>query len=141
VERIVFHPSWLAENDLFDMANDLCLVKLKTPISSITPAKIANTSEVSVGNEVWFAGYCDYSEQEGQNPELFSKRHIIENILDRIVIGLQSSANGQTYTGTILATDFDDAGGLVNSLGDDYRSSDENILGDGSSSAMALPFE
>jgi len=141
VESIVFHPSWLAQDDLFESANDLCLVKLKTPISSITPAKLANTSEVSVGNQVWFAGYGDYSELDGQNPELFSKRHAIENTLDRIATGLQSSANGQTYSGTILATDFDDAGGLVNSLGDDYRSIDENLLGDGSSSAMALPFE
>lgn len=141
VERLVFHPSWLVQDDLFESANDLCLVKLKEPINSITPAKMASSTDINVGSLVWFAGYGDYSEVEGQNADLISKRHAIENTLDRIATGLQSRANGQVYTGTILATDFDDAGGLVNSLGDDFSATDENLLGQGTSSAMALPFE
>ena len=70
-----------------------------------------------------------------------SKRHAVHNVLDRTVTGIVTSVDGETFVGGLLAFDFDDPDGLVNSLGDDVQNLDESLLGDGTSEAGALDFE
>ena len=142
VEELVFHPTWINESEVIVGANDLCLVRLASPVNGIAPA-ILNTSENEpIGDIAWFGGYGDYSSRPGQNEDLFSKRHAIGNILDRVVGGIQTrTATNVVYEGGLVAFDFDSPDGLINSLGDDFTSEDEPLLGGGNSSAMALEFE
>ena len=142
VEKIVFHPTWLEDDDLFTTANDLALVKLKTPITNITPALINDEEVESIGIIIWYAGFGDYSNQPGQDPDLISKMHAIQNTLDRTSTGILSQSSAGTYLGGLLAFDFDSPNGNVNTLGDDRTTEEENLLGGSTtSSAIALPFE
>jgi len=142
VELLVFHPTWVTQNSgLFELGNDMCLVKLKTPITGIPVAQLISSDVEGIGTVSWYSGYGDYSKQPGQDKNLFSRRHAFENILDRKTTGIASVANGTTYLGGLLGIDFDDPDGVVNSLGDDYKEGDELLLGDGTSSVGALEFE
>jgi hypothetical protein len=141
VEKLVFHPTWLTDNDGYFFGNDLCLVKLKEPISFITPAKINISKDERIGEIVWFGGFGDYTQQIGQDADLLPKKHALQNVLDRKVDGINTGIKGKTYSGGILAFDFDSPDGNVNSLGDSYESEDEKNLGSGTSDAMALPYE
>ncbi len=142
VAELVFHPTWVNEPIVLDKANDLCLVKLSSPVTGIEYATINSSTSEPLQGTVWYAGYGDYSEQSGQNPNLETKRHAIENELDRIVSGISSQTeNGTTYTGGLVAVDFDAPAGNVNSLGDDYNSPDEVVLGSGTSNSAAKDFE
>ncbi len=141
VSQIILHPTWLAGEQEYGDANDLCLVRLSTPITNLTPIPLHTSSDEPIGNIVWFAGFGDYSSTAGQNPDLFSKMHALENILDRKADGFQTSLNGTTYEGGLLAFDFDAPSESINSLGDNIINEDENLLGDGSSSPDALEFE
>ena len=141
VAEIIFHPSWLAGDQDYNDANDLCLVKLSNPITNLTPAVIHSTDDEEFGSIVWHCGFGDYSRLEGQDPDLDSKKHAIQNTLDRVQGGFETSAGGENYTGGLLAFDFDNPSGTINSLGDDFISEDESYLGTGSSMAEALDFE
>lgn len=142
VEEIVFHPTWLENDDLFNTANDLALVKLKTPITNITPAPINDEEVETIGNIIWYAGFGDYSNQPGQDPDLISKMHALQNILDRTSTGISSESSAGTYFGGLLAFDFDSPNGDVNALGDDKTTEEEDILGGSStSSPTALAYE
>lgn len=141
VEKLVFFPSWIEQNEDFIKANDLCLVKLSSPITSITPMEINYETTEAIGNTVWYCGFGDYSQQEGHDANSFSEKHAIENILDRKVDGITSSSGGTTYYGGLLAFDFDSPSGDVNSLGDETVNDDEAMLGAGTSSATATFFE
>ncbi|MEM6772808.1 MAG: trypsin-like serine protease, partial [Bacteroidota bacterium] len=74
-------------------------------------------------------------------PDDFTPRRAFQNQLDRKVAGLTSTANGQSYTGGLLAFDFDHPNGMLNSLGDGLQNPDETLLGSGSSAANALNLE
>lgn len=141
VDRLVFFPSWLEDDDIFGNANDFCLVKLKTPITSIRPAKLLSSPSEVVGSASWSAGYGDYSLLPGQDPDLYSLRHATSNTLDRVAGDIQSSSEAGTFTGGLLAVDFDSPAQDTNTLGDTYISIDEALLGGGSSSAVANPYE
>jgi len=141
VSEIVFHPSWLDGQQEYEHGNDLCLVKLSSPVINLTPAILHTNATEEIGSKVWFCGFGDYSETLGEDPDLDSKKHAIENILDRKKIGLISSANSVNYSGGLLAFDFDDPEGNINSLGDNIINTDENILGPGTSTSGALEFE
>lgn len=142
VQQLVFHPTWVVQNDGFFMANDLCLVKLKTPITNIKPAEVNFSIDGEPLNAVtWFAGYGDYSQRAGQNADLFSPKHATQNVLDRRVNNIQSEVSGKRYNGGLLAYDFDAPNGLINALGDALISEDEKRLGNGSSDAKPLDFE
>jgi hypothetical protein len=117
------------------------LVKLKEPITSITPAQINFSKDERLGEIIWFAGFGDYTQQVGQDANLLPKKHALQNVLDRKVDGINTSVNGKTYTGGLLAFDFDSPEGNVNSLGDNLVNEDEKTLGSGTSDAMALPYE
>lgn len=141
VERVVYHPSWETQNEDFVRANDLCLIKLSTPITTIVPAQI-NTELVNlIGQTTWFCGFGDYSQTAGQNKDLLSKKHAIQNILDRQNTGIESQANGVTYRGGLLGFDFDSPSRNVNSLGDTRVAADEALLGTGTSDPAATEFE
>ncbi|MBN2893811.1 MAG: trypsin-like serine protease [Bacteroidales bacterium] len=140
VEQLVFHPTWMQDNEDFLNANDFCLVKLSSPITNITPAQLITSTSEIIGNTIWYCGFGDYTQEFG-NGEDYSKKHAIENILDRKVDGINTSISGQTYNGGLLAFDFDSPTGEVNSLGDDEVNSDEALLGSGSSDAYATEFE
>ena len=142
VEALYFHPTWLSDNDeVFGKANDLCLLKLKSALTNIKPIALFDHSSEAIGSQVWFSGYGDYSLLEGQNSDRYSKRHAIENILDRKVGGIMSRINNQIYEGGLLAFDFDHPNGGVNTLGDNIVNEDEDLLGPGRSEAVALNLE
>lgn len=141
VEQIFFHPTWIQNNMDFVYANDLCLVKLKTAAKNITPAQLYTSTEEPIGNKVWYGGFGDYSRLKGQNPDFYSKKHAVENVLDRKATGIVTRINGITYNGGLLAFDFDSPSGKSNTLGDDYVGEDEALLGPGSSAATALNLE
>lgn len=141
VAEIVFHPTWISDNRDFLSANDLALVRLKTPITNLPIIELFKNSNEEIGSITWFAGFGDYSETEGQNPDLFSKKHAIKNILDRKVAGINTSKGGVTYSGGLLAFDFDDPDGTINTLGDGTINSDEQILTTGTSATGALDYE
>lgn len=141
VSQIVIHPTWLHGNQDFQHANDLCLVKLASPITTITPVKLHSTSMEPIGSIIWFCGFGDYSQTPGQVPNLDSKKHAIENILDRKVEGLKTTHESTVYSGGLLAFDFDDPLGAINALGDNLVNADEGILGAGTSSAGAVNLE
>ncbi|MFY0600050.1 MAG: trypsin-like serine protease [Cyclobacteriaceae bacterium] len=141
VEELVFHPSWIEDNNDFLSANDLCLVKLTSSINDLVPATVNYEVSEPIGATTWYCGFGDYSGRPGQNPDLFSKKHSIENILDRKVEGITSSSQSGTYLGGLLAYDFDSPTGLINALGDDFVEEDEQLLGTGTSNATATDFE
>ena len=141
VSELVFHPTWLEDDDVFGKANDLCLVKLTRSVTGIQPAQIYSTTDETIGAVLWYAGYGDYSTQPGQNPDLYSKKHAIQNTLDRKVSGIQSSSSAGVYTGGLLAYDFDSPSEMHNSLGDNFSSEEEDLLGTGRSNPVALVFE
>lgn len=141
VEELVFHPTWLNQSNDFLNANDLCLVKLSSPITTIDVAKINSSRNEELASTSWYSGFGDYSQESGQNVDLLSKKHAIENILDRKNEGISSTNGGQNYTGGLLAFDFDSPSGDVNSLGDDFVASDEALIGDGNSEPTATEFE
>lgn len=141
VSELIFHPTWLEDDDVFGKANDLCLVKLARPITGITPAPIYSTTDEAIGAVLWYAGFGDYSTQPGQNPDLYSKKHAVQNTLDRKVSGIQSVSSAGTYQGGLLAYDFDSPSEMHNSLGDNFSSEEEDLLGTGRSNPVALVFE
>ncbi len=141
VSDIIFHPTWLEGNQDLNDANDLCLVKLSTTVPDISPAVLYADTNEPLGNQVWHCGFGDYSQLAGQDPDLISKKHAMENLLDRVQGGFQTSTGGVDYPGGLLAFDFDDPAGTLNTLGDDIVNEDEGYLGLGSSSSMALSFE
>ncbi|MEM6772424.1 MAG: trypsin-like serine protease, partial [Bacteroidota bacterium] len=106
VAEIVFFPSWVNGAQEYAAANDLCLVRLQNPVTNITPAVIFPDADEAIAGEVWGAGYGDLSTLAGQNPDDFTPRRAFQNQLDRKVEGLTSSADGQSYTGGLLAFDF-----------------------------------
>ena len=142
VEELVFHPTWESDNMDFLKANDLCLVKLATPITDLQPVPYFVNDDELIGSSVWFSGYGDYSQLEGQNPDQLSSRHAMQNILDRKTSGITTqSSNGTVYVGGLLAYDFDHPDGTANTLGDAIVNSDESLLGQGSSDPEALDYE
>ena len=140
VAELVFYPSWLEDDDWW-LGNDLCLVRLAEPITSVEPARINTSLDEHIGSISWICGFGDYSEQEGQDPDVLSKRHAMQNTLDRKVDDIPYVSGGVDYSGGLLAFDFDAPDGTINSLGDGLVNEEEALLGPGSSSAQALPFE
>lgn len=138
VAELVFHPLW---GDGFETAFDLCLVRLATPVSGIEPAQINFDAAESVGSALWVAGYGDYSQQPGEDPEAFSARHALENVLDRIVSDSATDSLGSLWRGGRLAFDFDSPLGDGNTLGDDVVSLEEEELGAGDSDEVQRTFE
>lgn len=140
VEELVFHPTWITQDDFYN-GNDLCLVKLKTPIQDITPVALFTSENEAIGSKVWFCGFGDYAKLAGQDFEALSKKHAVENTLDRKNEGIATSINGTTYEGGLLAFDFDNPAGTINTLGDEVVNEEESFLGSGDSAEGALEFE
>ena len=143
VEMIVLHPTFQSEDGDIYGGNDLCLVKLSTPITNVTPAAIFEQDSEQIGSQIWTCGFGDYSMQLGQNAEDYSKKHAYQNVLDRKTNDKPTTINGTTYSGGHLAYDFDNPAGTVNSLGDANNSLDEMELfaAGGTSASELLPYE
>ncbi|MDN3204259.1 S1 family peptidase [Algoriphagus sediminis] len=141
VEEVIYFPTWLEDDDIFGKANDFCLVRLKEPLNGITPAKMLTTESEPLNTLVWACGFGDYSQEPGQDPDFYSLKHATSSILDRVVGGITSSSSAGTFTGGLLAVDFDSPSGQINTLGDDYISPDEPLLGTGTSSPTVTEFE
>lgn len=141
VESLHFHPTWLQDNNDFLNANDLCLVKLKTPVTNVNFATMNLEKNETIGAKIWFSGFGDYSQTRNQNKNESSKKHAFENILDRANDDISTSINGVVYNGGLLAFDFDNPSGTINSLGDEIANSDEAVLGAGESNNTCLDFE
>lgn len=141
VAQIEFHPTWLFEDDGFALANDLCLIRLSEPITTLPVAGLYAGNDEPIGALTWHAGFGDFSEEAGQDPDLFSPRRAWSNELDRKISDVASSDGQTSWTGGLLAIDFDSPLEEVNSLGDDLISPDEPDLGSGSSAASPTPYE
>lgn len=141
VSNIVFHPTWINEEQSYGNANDFSLVKLSKPITNITPATLYTDKTEPLGSIVWHAGFGGYSEVFGDNPELDSNKHAIQNTLDRVQDGLTTSINGVTYSGGLLAFDFDNPESTSNTLNDAIVNEEEAFLGKGTSDATPLEYE
>ena len=142
VESIIFHPTWADGDGGFEKGNDICLIKLTKNVVEVSVASInLDKKQPTLNSKLWFAGFGDYSERPGQNANLFSKKHALENILDRKVDALTSTKNGVSYEGGLLAFDFDSPDGSINTLGDNIMNEQEKVLGSGVSLPTALPFE
>ncbi|QLB13317.1 trypsin [Bisgaardia hudsonensis] len=142
VDKIVLHPTWITQGDGFTLGNDVALVHLSAPITNIKPVKVINHNDLEpLGKPVWFAGFGDYSMTKNQDEDSYSKLHLINNILDRRVSGIITEEDGKTYSGGLLAFDFDSPDQTHNSLGDDFIGEDEQLLGTGTSQSEALPLE
>ncbi|MGY6648536.1 S1 family peptidase [Wenyingzhuangia sp. IMCC45574] len=141
VSQVVLHPTWLQGNQNYNHANDLCLVKLASPITTITPVSLYTETNELVGSTVWHCGFGDYSQTTGQNPDLDSKKHAIANVLDRVKGDFRTTRDTQEYLGGLLAFDFDNPSGTSNALGDTTVNTDESYLGTGTSNATALDLE
>lgn len=142
VSALYIAPSWLDGGDFYKYGNDIALIKLASPITSITPAAVNFTMDAeTIGSTVWYAGYGDYSAQAGQDASKRSKKHALENILDRRMGGLTHVISGINYEGGTLAFDFDDPSGIINTLGDSYANDQEKALGSGTSTNKALDWE
>lgn len=140
VRQVILHPAWAANRqDLADGA-DLCLLRLAEPID-IPPANLYTADDEALGTTAYFCGFGDYSETAGQDPDAFSRKHAVANVLDRAVGGLSATAGGRSYPGGLLAFDFDAPGGGVNTLGDGTVNADEALLGGGTSAAEPLDLE
>ncbi|MEL7123847.1 MAG: trypsin-like serine protease, partial [Bacteroidota bacterium] len=61
VAEIVYHPTWLANQQDYEDANDLCLVKLSTPVTNLIPTPLHTTKSEILGTDIWFCGFGDYS--------------------------------------------------------------------------------
>jgi V8-like Glu-specific endopeptidase len=141
-ETLVPHPTWISYNEGYLYANDIYLVKLKTPIQNITPALLYQSTDEQLGSLVWTAGFGDYSTQPGEDEFAYSKLHAIQNRLDRVARQIWSDDGERDYEGGLLAFDFDDPSGTINTLGDDYICLDEEeLLGKGTSENEALEYE
>ena len=141
VAEIVFHPTWLAGDQEFAHANDLCLVKLANPVSGATFATLHSSNNESVGSLVYHAGFGDYTSLSGQDPDAYSKKHAVQNVLDRVTDGMETTTAGTTYEGGLVAFDFDHPDGGTNTLGDQVINDDEFLLGSGSSDDLCLSYE
>lgn len=142
VEELVFHPTWLNQSEVIVNANDLCLVRISSPINNIAPVILNSELQEPISSKAWYSGYGDYSFRPDQDNEAYSKRHAVENILDRQINGINSeTATGERYEGGLVAFDFDSPLGTINSLGDDFTSEDEPLLGGGTSDNLALDLE
>lgn len=142
VAQVIVHPHWTTSDGGFEKGTDLALVKLSSPIIDIKPAIL----NFDVNGEkdkayTWSCGFGDYSQQAGQNKDNYSKKHALVNVLDRIVNGLKSSVGSASYTGGVLAFDFDAPDGKHNTLGDNIINEQERALGLGNSAPEALEME
>mgnify|MGYP002628503785 CR=1 FL=1 len=141
-EQLVFHPTWIDDNEVIAKGNDFCLVRLASQPTGISPALLNRSLDEPLGSTVWHCGFGDYSQQANQDRNAYSMKHAMANILDRKISGVSSTnKNGQVYQGGLVAFDFDSPDGTINSLGDDFISSDEPLLGTGTSDAAALELE
>jgi hypothetical protein len=54
----------LVDGGFYKYGNDIALIKLASPITSVTPAAVNFTMDAeTIGSIVWYAGYGDYSAQ------------------------------------------------------------------------------
>lgn len=142
IDRMVFHPTYLENDDVFAYGNDLCLLHLSTPVLNATFSSVNYSIDLDkVGSDVWGAGFGDYTESIFHTGGEYSKKHAFQNVLDRVVKGINSSSGGKNYEGGLLGFDFDSPMGNSNTLGDDFIGEDEKLLGEGNSSPETKDLE
>ncbi|TGV02116.1 trypsin-like serine protease [Flavivirga rizhaonensis] len=139
VEKIIIHPDWLGKDiaERFYAGNDLCLLKLKDPITDIAPAILNTSKNEPLGKTIWLGGYGNYKFNISQN---LSKRHAIENKLDR---KMELAVNTKKlHPSGLLACDFDDPTCTSNILkkGNSHQFF-VDLLGEGNSKKKATKFE
>lgn len=146
-DSLVFFPTWTKFPNDFINANDLSLIRLKKPITHIKPAELISGNNAEVGSPVWHCGFGEHSREvykpiPDNVPFPFPEKQAFQNIIDRKKEGIKSSTFGRkVYKGGLLACDFDDPEGKINSLGDEDVDKDEKLLGTGTSQKGATKFE
>tara|TARA_B100000959_G_C14920223_1_gene599165 strand:- start:12 stop:1265 length:1254 start_codon:yes stop_codon:yes gene_type:complete len=147
VSDIILHNGWTArlsyEHGIGDgdlLGVDLALVRLKEPVTSVTPARFNDDSLEAIGSRIILAGYGSLAKGDVgvtiiDNYERFAG----ENSLDRVVEIVNAPDVPSADRGGLLGMDFDEPKGFFNSLGPNVTSVD--YLGSGSSSSTPLPYE
>ncbi|MGD1946532.1 MAG: trypsin-like serine protease, partial [Croceivirga sp.] len=131
VDKVVLHPTW-QEGQQDDMtSNDICLLKLKEPITEIVHTTIMTKKTELLNATVWLAGFGDYNRKGSDYRTMSPKMHAIENRLDRKVSITLTTQTGTDFDTGLLVTDFDPPSGDLNSLsGDNLYDDYLNILGE-----------
>ncbi len=147
VSEILLHPGWTArlpynggigDGDLLGL--DLALLKLKEPVTSVTPSRFHIGEAETLGSRLVMSGFGSLARgRRGVTDSENSQRLAGENVLDRVVQQAAAPLVPEVYRGGLLAVDFDEPYGATNSLGSHARPMD--YLGTGDSSSTPLPFE
>lgn len=147
VSEIRLHPGWTArlaysggqgDGDLLGL--DLALLKLKNPISGVSPARFHVGGEEPVGSRLVMSGFGSLAQgRRGVTDSGSTERLAGENVLDRVVVKVNAPLVPEAYRGGVLAVDFDEPFGATNSLGSRFGEMD--YLGSGDSSSTPLPYE
>jgi len=111
IARVILDPAW--SSNLF-AGNDLALIQLSTPITSIAPATLyASSLGSEVGQTATVVGYGQTGTGlTGQAPNTAGTRRAIQNVVDAIGGAATTGGSGQPYSFTgvstdIMLTDFD----------------------------------
>ncbi|WP_010521729.1 S1 family peptidase [Aquimarina agarivorans] len=116
IAEIKIHPAYLAKHDDYD-DYDMCLIKLSAPINNINPAKLYFNTKKLEKMTAWIAGFGQYKASQGQNPDLFAKKHAFQNVIDKVLTDSITTGTN-TYKTVGLVVDFDDPCGKNNTLND-----------------------
>lgn len=147
VSEVILHPGWTArlsyEGGIGDgdvLGLDLALLRLKLPVTGVTPARFNIGDTAPIGSRVILAGYGSIADgKRGVTSVDNVDRLAGENTLDRVVETVNASNVPQAYRGGLLAVDFDSPDEFFNSLGS--QASLIDYLGSGSSAFTPLPYE
>lgn len=146
ISEAYLHPAWTyaLDNDvpvtqLFGAGVDIALIKLSTPVSSVTPSSY-NEATTTLGAPMYFSGYGDFGNGlTGPTTDDGIKR-AGQNVVDRVLVNLTNSF-APAYEGSLLAFDFDNPEGTSNSLDGTPAPPVGPIVGSGSSDPIATVLE
>jgi hypothetical protein len=147
VSEVILHPGWTArlsyEGGIGDgdvLGLDLALLRLKLPVTGVTPARFNTVDSEIIGSRVILSGYGSIADgKEGVVNENNFERLAGENTVDRMVGIVAAPEVPIDHRGGLLAIDFDSPDEFFNALGS--GASIVDYLGSGSSSPTPLPYE
>ncbi|MBT4223427.1 MAG: trypsin-like serine protease [Opitutae bacterium] len=153
VEAIYIHPAWEANlpssppSDEFyegdELGVDIALVKLKTPVTGVSPAPLNRSHSETVGELVYFAGFGNSGNgATGATNTESTLRYAGVNTLDRVVANVALTNQPAVYPnllGGLLGIDFDSPLNSSNALG--ATEEEVGLLGPGTSSPEPLDME
>lgn len=108
VSEVVVHPDWDPAHT--ENGNDIALIRLSSPINSVTPAQILRES---IGSEfqsvATFVGYGRYGTGLTGAVNVDLQRRAVTNVIDSLGLTIVDEENNPifTYSSKLFFTDFD----------------------------------